>query len=53
MKVKSVKPADASRLAFILRQLRECIEICDFEGRIAAVETAQAGEHPGFRARVV
>ncbi len=48
-----LEPADASRLAFILRQLRECIEICDFEGRIAAVETAQAGEHPGFRARVV
>ncbi len=48
-----LEPADASRLAFILRQLRECIEICDFEGRIAAVETAQAGGHPGFRARVV
>ncbi len=46
-------PADASRLAFILKQIRECIVDRDFEGRIVALEAAQAGGHPGFRARVV
>ncbi len=45
-----LEPADASRLAFILRQLRECVEDRDFEARIAALEAAQAGGHPGFRA---
>ncbi len=48
-----LEPADASRLAFILKQLRECVEVRDFEERIAALEAAQAGGHPGFRARVV
>ena len=48
-----LEPADASRLAFILRQLRECVEDRDFEARIAALEAAQAGGHRGFRARVV
>ncbi len=48
-----LEPADASRLAFILRQLRECVADRDFEARIAALEAAQAGGHPGFRARVV
>ncbi len=47
-----LEPADASRLAFILKQIRECIVDRDFEGRIA-LEAAQAGGHPGFRAQVV
>ena len=46
-----LEPADASRLAFILKQIRECVVDRDFEGRIAALEAARAGGHPGFRAR--
>ena len=46
-------PADASRLAFILKQIRECIVDRDFEGRIVALEAAQTDGNPGFQARVV
>ncbi len=49
----NLEPADASRLAFILKQIRDCVEDRAFEGRIVALEAAQAGGHPAFRARVV
>ena len=48
-----LEPADASRLAFILKQIRDCVEVSDIEVRIVALEAAQAGGHPAFRARMV
>ena len=50
-----ITPQDGSRLAFILREIREAVAGSDFERRIDALEAAQAasderGRFPARRA---